>query len=154
AVHIKGYVRTYLGGHLDFGKGGGTIVVTGPNNQEWRVPVRLDALGGFYHRFDTPTQATGDYLVKYEPDAARPKDGTAAPQPTDEEGAAAEGGAQASCGSAPFKKEAYRLPTFEVLLTGPQQVPLDGQFSIDLLSRYFAGGLVADRPVKWRASQF
>ena len=58
------------------------------------------------------------------------------------------------CGDFPFKKEAYRLPTFEVLLNGPQQAPLDGEFSVDLVSRYFAGGLVAGRPVKWRASQF
>ena len=33
-------------------------------------------------------------------------------------------------------------------------VPLDGEFSVDLLARYFAGGLAADRPVKWRAAQF
>ena len=33
-------------------------------------------------------------------------------------------------------------------------VPLDGEFNVDLLARYFAGGLAADRPVKWRAAQF
>ncbi len=59
-----------------------------------------------------------------------------------------------SCGTFPFKKEAYRLPTFEVLLNAPQQVPLDGEFNVDLLARYFAGGLVAERPIKWRAVQF
>src|SRR5207237_982716 len=46
------------------------------------------------------------------------------------------------------------LPTFEVLLNAPQQVPLDGQFSVGLVARYFAGGLVADRPIKWRVTQF
>ncbi len=59
-----------------------------------------------------------------------------------------------SCGDFPFKKEAYRLPTFEVLLNAPQTVALEGEFSVDLVARYFAGGLVAGRPVKWRASQF
>src|SRR5208337_4139849 len=59
-----------------------------------------------------------------------------------------------SCGNFPFKKEAYRLPTFEVVLNAPQMVPLDGEFNVDLLARYFAGGLAADRPVKWRAAQF
>ncbi len=33
-------------------------------------------------------------------------------------------------------------------------VPLDGEFNVDLIARYFAGGLAADRPVKWRAVQF
>jgi uncharacterized protein YfaS (alpha-2-macroglobulin family) len=33
-------------------------------------------------------------------------------------------------------------------------VPLDGEFSVDLLARYFAGGLVGQRPVKWRVTQF
>ncbi len=38
--------------------------------------------------------------------------------------------------------------------TRPQRVALDGEFSVDVLARYFAGGLVADRPVKLRATQF
>ncbi|SDR59924.1 hypothetical protein SAMN05519103_06569 [Rhizobiales bacterium GAS113] len=159
-VHIKGYVRSYLGGRMSFAKGGGTIVVTGPNNQEWRVPVKLDANGGFYHKFDAATAATGDYLVKYEPDGAKPKAKTdtiktdASEQAEGDDAEAESASAPKSCGDFPFKKEAYRLPTFEVLLNAPQQVPLDGEFSIDLVSRYFAGGLVADRPIKWRASQF
>ncbi len=169
-VYIKGYVRSYLGGALAFAKGGGTILVTGPANQEWRVPVKLDATGSFYHRFDAATPATGDYSVKYEPDTPKSKDAkkkgdATAPsddqasddgdQPasdtaaTDEEGA--DGGA---CGLFPFKKEAYRLPTFEVLLNAPERAPLDAPFNVDLVSRYFAGGLVANRPIKWRASQF
>ena len=162
------------------------VVVTGPNNQEWRVPVKLDAMGGFYHKFDATTPATGDYLVKFEPDGASAGQagGSGAPEPQDDcqpddqeeppgrtrmaaprcrERRRAKAARReeklrrrrcTSCGDFPFKKEAYRLPTFEVLLNGPQQVPLDGEFSVDLLSRYFAGGLVADRPIKWRASQF
>ena len=59
-----------------------------------------------------------------------------------------------SCGQFTFKKEAYRLPTFEVVLNAPQTVALDGTFDVDLLARYFAGGLAAERPVKWRAAQF
>ena len=97
---------------------------------EWRLPVTLDAIGGFYQRWDQKTEATGDYSLRFEP-----KDGD-------------------SCGAISFKKEAYKLPTFEVLLNAPQQVPLDGQFSVGLVARYFAGGLVADRPIKWRVTQF
>jgi hypothetical protein len=180
-VHIKGYVRSYRGGVLSLPKTGGTLVVTGPGNQEWRIPVKPDASGGFYHKFDAQTPATGDYSIKYEPAGAKPKpkepakDADAKPASDADKDAAkeatkndeqAEGGeeeadaAQAaapedlSCGTFPFKKEAYRLPTFEVVLNAPQMVPLDGEFSVDLLARYFAGGLAADRPVKWRAAQF
>lgn len=175
-VHFKGYVRSYLAGKLAPATKGGTLVVSGPNNQEWRVPVKLDAIGGFYHKFDVATPATGDYTAKFEPDGAKPKakdeadepkgdkdaisvedggDGTnsAADQPdADQQTAEAEG--PPSCGDTAFKKEAYKLPTFEVVLNAPQTVALDGQFSIDLIARYFAGGLVAERPIKWRAAQF
>jgi alpha-2-macroglobulin len=129
-VEISGFVRRWQQGGLSYASGPGTIVITGPGNQEWRLPVTLDASGGFYKRFDQKTEATGDYALHFEP-----KDGD-------------------SCGAMTFKKEAYKLPTFEVLLNGPQQVPLDGQFSVGLIARYFAGGLVADRPIKWRVTQF
>ena len=181
-VHFKGYVRDYLAGRLTPAKKGGVLVVNGPNNQEWRIPVKVDAFGSFYHKFDVATPATGDYTARFEPDGAKPKakkadsedsaaddkkgdkdaisvedggDGTksAAEQPDGESDVAANDGPQ-TCGETAFKKEAYRLPTFEVVLNAPQTVPLDAQFSVDLVSRYFAGGLVAERPVKWRAAQF
>jgi uncharacterized protein YfaS (alpha-2-macroglobulin family) len=155
-VHIKGYLRTYLAGKLSIGKVGGTLVITSPSNQEWRIPVTSDAAGSFYHKFDAQTPATGDYLVKFEPDA--PQQPKAAPRPAANDDAEADDGddsdATTTCGKFSFKKEAYRLPNFEVLLNAPQQVPLDGEFPVDLVARYFAGGLVAERPIKWRASQF
>ena len=168
-VHIKGYVRVYRGGVLSFPKLGGTLVVSGPGNQEWRIPVKPDASGGFYHKFDAQTPATGDYSIKYEPAGAKPKakepakDADAADETPkddqqaesgDEQPAPAAAPEDLSCGNFPFKKEAYRLPTFEVVLNAPQMVPLDREFNVDLLARYFAGGLAADRPVKWRAAQF
>ena len=44
------------------------------------------------------------------------------------------------------KKEAYRLPTFEVVLAGPDKAKLDQPFSVNLLARFFAGGLLSDGP--------
>ncbi|MGJ0395480.1 MAG: alpha-2-macroglobulin family protein [Methylocystis sp.] len=153
SAHIKGFVRSYRGGALSLTKTGGTLVVTGPGNQEWRIPVKLDASGGFYHKFDAQTQATGDYSARFEPDA--PKKAEAQKDEAAEgESEAAESAQDISCGQFSFKKEAYRLPTFEVVLNAPQTVALDGTFDVDLLARYFAGGLAADRPVKWRAAQF
>ncbi|WP_243370723.1 alpha-2-macroglobulin [Microvirga solisilvae] len=131
-VHIKGFVRNYRAGGLSYATKGGDLVISGPSDQEWRIPVTPDANGGLYHKFDVATTATGDYLVRFETKDAN------------EEG----------CGIVGFKKEAYRLPTFEVLLDSPSSVPLDGEFSVDLTARFFAGGLVADRPIKWRVTQF
>ncbi|PWB83091.1 MAG: alpha-2-macroglobulin [Methylocystaceae bacterium] len=163
-VHIKGFVRSYRGGALGVAKAGGTLVVSGPSNQEWRIPVKLDAAGSFYHKFDAQTPATGDYSVKFEPAGPKPKkeapkDESSADEQADrgegqEDAQQARQEEDASCGQFPFKKEAYRLPTFEVVLNAPQIVPLDGEFNVDLIARYFAGGLVAERPVKWRAVQF
>lgn len=158
-VHIKGYLRSYLGGKLSLAKTGGTLVITSPSNQEWRIPIKPDAQGSFYHRFDAETAATGDYAVRLEFDV-QPKAGNAPPPQAhesdepDESGDAETDEAASVCGKFSFKKEAYRLPTFEVLLNAPAQVPLDREFSIDLVSRYFAGGLVADRPIRWRVAQF
>jgi uncharacterized protein YfaS (alpha-2-macroglobulin family) len=153
-AHIKGFVRSYKGGALSLAKTGGALVVTGPNNQEWRIPVKLDAAGGFYHKFDAQTPATGDYSVKFEPDAPKAKKAEKDDAADAAEGEGAEVAQDTSCGTFTFKKEAYRLPTFEVVLNAPQTVALDTTFDVDLLARYFAGGLAADRPVKWRAAQF
>jgi len=185
-VHIKGYVRSYLGGHLNLARAGGQLVITGPDKQEWRIPVKLDEFGSFYHKFDAATPATGDYQVHFEPDDPTKAtnddqpaqksddgddsgdgqtngnggdDGAAQDSQPDSAQAAAADSADASdqtlqCGSISFKKEAYRLPTFEVVLNNPQTVPLDASFNVDLIARYFAGGLLADRPIHWRAVQY
>ena len=184
-VHIKGYVRSYLGGHLSLAKAGGQVVITGPDKQEWRIPVQLDEFGAFYHKFDAATPATGDYEVHFEPNdptkaenddqpAQKPDDGdgsndnqgsnggddggTQDAQADSGQAAAADSGDTGDktlqCGSVSFKKEAYRLPTFEVVLNNPQTVPLDASFNVDLIARYFAGGLLADRPIRWRAVQY
>jgi uncharacterized protein YfaS (alpha-2-macroglobulin family) len=129
-VEIRGFVRRYLRGALTASTGKGTLLVTGPDKQEWRYPLTLDDTSGFYLHFDAKTEATGDYTVSFQPDN------------------------ESDCASAEFKKEAYRLPTFEVLLNNPAEVPLDAPFQVGLLARYYAGGVVTDRPIKWRVTQF
>jgi alpha-2-macroglobulin len=129
-VEIRGFVRRYLHGALSFTNVKGTLLVQGPDKQEWRYPTTLDDTSGFYLHFDAKTVATGDYTVSFQPEQA------------------------SECDSADFKKEAYRLPTFEVLLNHQQQVPLDAAFQVNLLARYYAGGAVTDRPITWRVTQF
>ena len=129
-MEIRGFVRRYLHGELSYDDARGTLLVTAPDKQEWRFPITLDETSGFYIHFDAKTKATGDYSVSFAPEHEN------------------------ACGGAGFKKEAYRLPTFEVLLNAAEHVPLDAPFQVGLLARYYAGGVVTARPIKWRVSQF
>ena len=103
--------------------GKGTLLVQGPDKQEWRYPVTLDDTSGFYLHFDAKTEATGDYTVSFEPEH------------------------EPQCDSADFKKEAYRLPTFEVLLNNPPQVLWMQHFRSDsgALLRRWGGDRPADQ---------
>lgn len=132
-VHIKGFLRHYSAGNLTRYKGPATIIVTGPDQTEWRRDVTVNENGSFYDLFDEKTEATGDYSVKLEIKKA--------------------GGVE-TIGGMTFKKDAYRLPTFEVRLNGPDQTGSDKPFQIKLAATYYAGGVVADRPIHWRVTQF
>ena len=114
-ILIAGMIRRYQRGSLSYATGGGEVLVTGPGDQQWHLPTQLDEIGGFHLRFDQKTDATGDYSIQYQPKDGEP------------------------CGAVTVKKEAYRLPTFEVVLNGPGRTPLDAPFSVDLLARFFAG---------------
>ncbi len=129
-ILIAGIIRRGFQGGLSYATGTGEAVIKAPGDQEWRLPVTLDEIGGFHVKFSEKTEATGDYTIQYQP-----KDGEA-------------------CGAITVKKEAYRLPTFEVVLNGPEKTPLDAPFHVDLLARFFAGGLLSDRPIIWRVTQF
>ena len=128
-ILIAGMIRRYDHGSLAYATGGGEVLVSGPGDQQWHLPATLDELGGFHLKFDQKTDATGDYSIQYQPKDGEP------------------------CGAVTVKKEAYRLPTFEVVLNGPQRTPLDAPFSVDLIARFFAGGLLSDRPITWRVTQ-
>lgn len=133
AVHIKGYIRRWRDGRLAISDRSASLVVRGPDESEWRYPVTLNEFGSFYHKFDARTEATGEYRATLE-----------FAHESDEEGA---------CHLARFKKEAYRLPRFEVQLHGPQTTNLDAPFKVPLTTEYYAGGVVIDRPVRWHITQ-
>ncbi|WP_395017427.1 alpha-2-macroglobulin [Dongia sp.] len=132
-VHIKGYLRRYADGALTFEKPKATLVITSPDNAEWRRPVTINDTGSFYDFFQEKTVATGIYTVRLEIDT---RDGPK------------------QLGMVGFKKEAYRLPTFEVHLNGATKTPSDAPFTVKLAATYYSGGVVADRPVHWRVTQF
>ena len=131
-VHIKGFLRQRYQGHLEALEGGGILVVEGPGDLVWRYPVEVAANGSFYWKFDEKDLPTGTYRVRFEfPDSELDIQGTAS-----------------------FRKEAYRLPLFEVRLDAPERAALDRPFDVDLTASYYAGGRVAARPVAWRVTQF
>ncbi|MCA3011799.1 MAG: hypothetical protein INH41_05290, partial [Myxococcaceae bacterium] len=52
-----------------------------------------------------------------------------------------------------FRVEAYRVPTFEVQLSGAPRVRNDGPFKVKAVARYFAGGNVSNQPIAWSVTQ-
>lgn len=52
-----------------------------------------------------------------------------------------------------FKIEAYRVPTFEVQLSGGPRVRNDAAFKVKAVARYYAGGNVANQPIAWSVTQ-
>ena len=128
-VHVKAFLRNRRGGEFTPFQGKAALVITGGETVEWRYPLDITPEGTAYHKFDEKTAATGQYEAHIEI-----------------------GGSE--CGGVEFKKEAYRLPRFEVELRAPQRTGLDRDFAVDLAARYYAGGSVAERPVRWRVTQF
>lgn len=131
-VLLKGIVRSRFQGHLTAAAGSGLVRITGPD-QEWSLPVTLSKNGTFDTAWSEDAPATGPYVAVFR----------------DAQGV--------EHGRATFRVEAYRLPTFEVNLTPPKgrtTLPNDAPFDVRLSSAYYAGGKVADRPVRWRVTQY
>ncbi len=129
-VYVKGYVRQRHRGAITVSAGDGTLVVEGPDGLNWRYPVKLSAHGSFDHVFDEATAPTGPYQIHFE---HRDK---------------------SVCGGVNILKEAYRAPEFDLRLSAPEQVSLDREFKVQLTAQYYAGGQAAERPVRWRVTQF
>ncbi|HEY6320362.1 MAG TPA: MG2 domain-containing protein, partial [Thermoanaerobaculia bacterium] len=128
-VHIKGYLRERDGGHLSPIAEPGVVVVDGPGDLVWRLPVTLTDEGSFYHSFKQAKLPTGVYTASLET-------------------------SEGTYGKVSFRMEAYRLPKFEVQLHAAEVVPLDREFKVGLTAQYYAGGRVTARPIAWRVTQF
>jgi alpha-2-macroglobulin len=132
SVFVKAYLRHKVGGELtlpDLRKKYG-LAILGPDGQEWKLPVATSALGGFAAEFKESNTPTGEFTaILYE------------------------GGPEQVLARRTFKVEAYRIPTFEVQLTGASRVRLDGAFKVKALARYYAGGYLGGQPVDWTVTQ-
>lgn len=127
-VHLKGYARREAAGSLSVVRGEARLTIRGPGLQR-EVPLSLTSAGSLYHRF--------------EDDAGLPSGVYTAEMAIDNK----------VCARTDFTIDAYRIPRFEVMLGGEEQVPLDVAFPVTLDARYYAGGRLAERPVRWRVSQ-
>jgi len=130
-VHIKGYLRTRDKGRLTPVRGEGWVIVEGPGDLAWKYAATLTEAGSFYHRFKEKDLPTGTYRAHWEDQERKHR-----------------------YGEVSFQVEAYRLPTFEVTLSGPEQASLDRAFEISLTATYYAGGRVGGQPLHWRVTQF
>ena len=132
-VHIKGYIRYWQKGrlHVYADDKQPTLIVKGPGNKQWTYPLTLTEHGSFYHKFDEKDLPTGDYTAYIER------------QYGDEEQK-----------TVTFKKESYRIPRFEVNMSGPDTVPLDRPFNVLMTAEYYAGGNVVDQDVTWEVTQY
>ena len=132
-VHIKGYVRLRKQGKiiLDSQKRLRSVKIDGPGGKRWTYPVKLNSYGSFYIKFDEKDLPTGNYYASICDD----KDNN-------------------RMDIVSFKKESYRIPRFEVKLSGPDRVPQDAPFKLYMTAAYYAGGRVVGQEVSWHVTKF
>jgi len=128
-VHIQAWVREQEAGRLSIASGDVSLAVNGPPGTSWTFPLKLDDNGGVYQRLDELERPTGGYTATLRRDG------------------------RVLCTTS-FQTEAYRIPTFEVSLQGPATARTDRPFPVALTASYYAGGKLADRPIRWRVTRY
>lgn len=131
-VFLKAFVRSKVSGELrvpaDLGRFG--LQVIGPDGTAYPLKAKVSALGGLEATFKEADLPTGDYVASlYDKNP------------------------ESFLSRRSFKIEAYRVPTFEVQLTGALRVRNDAPFKVKALARYYAGGNVANQPIAWTVTQ-
>ena len=132
-VHILGYVRQRHQGRIlkDDPTRERSVIVQGPGRKQWTFPVDIDQSGMFHLAFSGQQAPSGQYTALLREDET----GT-------------------TLSSVTFKKEAYRVPRFEVNITGPDKVPIDKPFELVMVADFYAGGRVVGQEVTWQITQY
>jgi len=132
-VHIKGYVRLRQQGKikLDSPNRKRSVIVEGPGGKRWTYPVTLTPAGSFYLKFIEKDLPTGFYRAIIQDDKEN-----------------------LYLADVDFKKEAYRIPRFEIKISGPDKVALDQPFKLTMTADYYAGGRVVGQETTWHVTQF
>ena len=129
-THLKGWARRRDAGEFEVVQGEGMLIVTGPGDVSYRYRLELDELGGFYHPFSEDSLPAGQYQANFE---------------------LANG---ERCASVSFRREDYVLPQLEVRMHGADTVAIDTSFNVSMTAHYYSGGRAAERPVRWKVTQF
>ncbi|HSM92486.1 MAG TPA: MG2 domain-containing protein [Anaeromyxobacteraceae bacterium] len=131
-VHVKGWLRQKKGGQL-LAPGPATdylLRLDLPDGRTVGLPLAFTKLGGFTADWtdkDPPTGELKAVLVKRQ------------------------GGEV--LGERAFRVEAYRIPTFEVQLSGAAVAPLDAPIPVKAVARYYAGGAASGQKIRWNVTQ-
>jgi len=130
-VSIKGYVRSKTAGELASAgpEAGYGLEVRCPDGSVRPLPLSFTPSEGFAAGFQDKTAPTGFFtavLFKRLPHDDR-----------------------RDVAQRTFQIEAYRIPTFEVQLSGAAKVRLDQPFKVKAVARYYAGGAAAGLKVQW-----
>ena len=104
------------------------LIIKGPGSQEWIFSIKANNSHDLQQVFEDKKSPTGTYYAYYYVNNKR-------------------------CGSVSFKKEAYKVPKFEVNLHGDELVALDKPFDVQAIAQYYAGGQLIDQLVSWRVTQ-
>ncbi|MBN1698676.1 MAG: hypothetical protein JW881_14265 [Spirochaetales bacterium] len=132
SVHVLGYKRVWKQGIIRIDREtGAQVIVSGPGGKSWDYKVTLNEYGYFSLLFDKQNIPTGTYTV-YLMDT--------------------DSGSQLA--STSFKKEAYRIPRFEINLSAPEKTPLDEVFTVTMTADYYSGGRVVDQQITWEVNRY
>nr|HPN31861.1 alpha-2-macroglobulin family protein [bacterium] len=135
-VFIKGYIRKKENGILEFPpdelKNRFVLEISAVGNKKWKSNISLNRFGSFDYVFKEKDLPTGNYTVcvfdlkeKIFLDV-----------------------------QTGFKKEAYKIPTFDIQIYASDSVPNDRPFPVKATAEYYAGGKITNRPVQWRIIQY
>jgi len=137
SVFIKGYVRETVHGAVNLPPKGLSYIlrVHSPSRTYVDYPVTLNEFGSFDVKIPPKDPASGEYRAALLTDSKERR-------------------AVMTIASADYVVEAYRVPRFELRLSGADRIPNDGPAEVRALASYYAGGRVVDQAVSWKVTSF
>jgi uncharacterized protein YfaS (alpha-2-macroglobulin family) len=136
SVYIKGYVRETVHGaiRLPPKESPYIIRVYSPSRTYVDYPVKLNEYGSFDIKIAQKDPSTGEYGVSL---MAKPENQN-----------------RSAIAITDFAVEAYRIPRFEVRLSGAERIPNDGPAEVRAAASYYAGGRVAGQDIAWKITSY
>jgi len=136
SVYIKGYVRETVHGAIKLPPKESSFMIRVENYSQTYAdyPVTLNEYGSFDLKIPPPKKSTGEYHVNLIANLGNDK--------------------KLRITWTDFKVEAYRIPRFEVMLSGAERISNDGPAEVQAVASYYAGGRVTGQNIAWRITSF